>query len=261
MHIQNLGSGSEGNATIVRADDLTVLVDAGLGVRVLSERFELAHVAPRQIDHLLVTHGHLDHSRNAGAIAKRQKASLHCSEKIMQHRSICRAPELVALRMGQDWELKDQMGRVALRYRPVVLPHDCDPTVAFLLQHGERKAVILTDMGRPDREVARQLAGAHLLVLEFNYDPEMMRHSPYPAVLQQRITGDRGHLSNQQAAEMLELMIGPELHTLALAHISQKSNTPDLALATARECLRQLGREDVKVVALSQHEVSDNLEV
>jgi len=261
MHVQSLGSGSEGNATLVRADDLSVLVDAGLGVRVLSERFERAHVGPRQLDHLLVTHGHLDHSRSAGAIAKRQRAVLHCSERIMQHRALARAPQKVALHVGHERELEPAAGRGGLHYRPVLLPHDCDPTVAYRLRHGERTAVILTDIGRPDPEVARQLHGAHLLLLEFNYDAEMMRRGPYPAVLQRRITGDHGHLSNDQAAEMLELLAGPELHTLALAHISRKNNTPELAEAAARAALARIGREDVRVLALSQHEVSENLQV
>ena len=163
--------------------------------------------------------------------------------------------------MGQESEIESQQGRGILRYKPVLLPHDCDPTVAFRLQQGERTAVVLTDIGRPDREVAKQLGGAHLLVLEFNYDPEMMRRGPYPPVLQQRITGGRGHLSNDEAAQMLELLIGPELHTVALAHISQKNNSTDLALETARATLQRLGRDDVRVLALSQHEVSDNLEV
>ena len=261
MHLQILGSGSEGNALVIRAGDLTLLVDAGLGVRVLSERFELAHVGPRTIDHLLVTHGHLDHSRNAGAIAKRQRASLHCAEKIMQHRSLCRAPELVALRIGHDTELRPERGVGSLSYRPVLVPHDCDPTVAFRFEQEGRVATLLTDIGRPDRAVARALRGAHLLVLEFNYDEQMMRNGPYPAVLQKRVTGDRGHLSNEQAAEMLALVAGPELHTLVLAHISKKNNAAELAEQTARRALGELGLPHVRVIAASQDEVGENLQV
>lgn len=261
MRLQTLGSGSEGNALVVRAGDLTVQVDAGLGVRVLSERFERAHVGPRQIDHLLVTHGHLDHARNAGAIARRQRAVLHCSEKIMKHRSVNRAPELVALRIGHECTVGATRGDGSLTYRPVLLPHDCDPTVAFRLEQEGRVACVLTDIGRPDPEVARQLAGAHLLLLEFNHDPEMMRTGPYPPVLQRRITGGRGHLSNEQAAEMLRLLAGPELHTLVLAHLSRKNNTPELALAAARGALAELGRDDVRVLVASQDEVGENLKV
>ncbi|MFT7486662.1 MAG: phosphoribosyl 1,2-cyclic phosphodiesterase [Candidatus Paceibacteria bacterium] len=261
MHIQVLGSGSEGNAMVLRAGDINLMVDAGLGVRVLSERFELAHVGPRTIDHLFVTHGHLDHARNAGAIAKRQKATLHCSEKIMGHRSISRAPEFVAFRIGQERTIEPVRGTGTLTYCPVLLPHDCDPTVGLRFEHEGRVAVVLTDIGRPDAEVARQLQGAALLVLEFNYDPEMLREGPYPPVLQQRISGGRGHLSNDQAADMLEQLACPDLHTVVLAHISQKNNTPQLAEACARAALERMGRPEVKVVIASQHEVGDNLEV
>ncbi len=261
MHLQTLGSGSEGNALVIRAGDMNLMVDAGLGVRVLSERFEVARLGIRAIDHLLITHGHLDHSRNAGAIAKRQRCVLHCSEKIMKHRSIARAPQLVALHMGKDRVLHPEQGVGEVVYRPVLLPHDCDPTVAFRFQQGERVAVVLTDMGRPETEVARQLQGAHVLVLEFNYDPQMMRAGPYPPVLQKRITGGRGHLSNEQAAEMLKLLASENLHTLVLAHISAKNNTPDLAVEVARRTLEELGMDHVRVLVAAQHEVGENLEV
>lgn len=261
MHVQLLGSGSEGNSLVVRADDLVVMVDVGLGVRVISERLEACKLGPRAIDHVLITHGHLDHSRNAGAIAKRQRATIHCAEKIMQHRSIARAPELVALRIGSERLVAAKAGRGELGYTPVLLPHDCDPTVAFKLRHEDRVACVLTDIGRPAPDVARQLTGAHLLVLEFNYDPEMMANGPYPEVLQRRITGGRGHLSNAEAAQMLARLAGPELHTLVLAHISRKNNTPELALAAARQALAGVGREDVRVIAAEQHEVSENFEV
>ena len=148
-----------------------------------------------------------------------------------------------------------------MTYRPVLLPHDCDPTVAFRFQQNDRVAVVLTDMGRPDLEVARQLHGAHVLVLEFNYDPQMMREGPYPYVLQKRITGGRGHLSNEQAAEMLKHLASDNLHTLVLAHISKKNNRPDLAIEVARRTLEELGMDHVRVIAASQHEVGENLEV
>jgi phosphoribosyl 1,2-cyclic phosphodiesterase len=261
MHLQILGSGSKGNTAVVRADDLSLLVDAGLGVRTLSERFELARLGPRALDHVLITHGHLDHSRSAGAVAKRQQAVLHAGEAILGHRSLARAPQKHALRIGKPHELHASRGNGTLVYTPVLLPHDCDPTVAFKLEHEDRRAVILTDLGRPLPEVGRALQGAHVLVLEFNYDPEMMRKGPYPPVLQRRISGGRGHLSNDEAAELLARLAGPELHTLVLAHISQHNNTPELALETAHAALERLGLGHVRVIAASQDEVGENLEV
>ena len=148
-----------------------------------------------------------------------------------------------------------------IRILAVPLPHDCDPTVAFALEQGGRKAVILTDMGRPDDTVARLLHGAHVLVLEFNHDRDMLDNGPYPPPLKKRVAGDRGHLSNDQAAEMLKRLASANLHTLVLAHLSEKNNTPELALDVAQRTLKELGLAHVRVLVASQHEIGENLAV
>jgi phosphoribosyl 1,2-cyclic phosphodiesterase len=261
VHLQILSSGSEGNATLVRAGDLTLLVDAGLGMREQGERLRQAGLGPRALDHLLVSHAHLDHARSAGALAKRQDALLHCAETCMQHRALARAPRKSTLPIGKPFALAAERGRGEVEALATLLPHDCDPTVAFRLESEGRCAVIVTDLGHPCPQVARALAGAHLLVLESNWDPELMEASPYPPVLRRRITGDRGHLSNQQSARMLELLAGPELHTLVLAHLSKKTNRPELARAAAEETLDRLGLRSVRVLFASQDEIGPALPV
>ena len=121
--------------------------------------------------------------------------------------------------------------------------------------------VILTDMGVPTAGVASALRGAHVLVLEFNHDRTMLLDGPYPHVLKRRIGGDRGHLSNEQACCMLELLAGPELHTLVLAHLSETNNTPALALESARATLERLGLGQVRVIVADQHAIGENLSV
>jgi len=241
MQIQVLSSGSGGNATLVRAGGRTLLVDAGLPREAMRARLEAARVGHRAIDDVLVTHGHLDHARSAGLIARAHGATVHCSASLMRQRSLARAKRLSTLKLDHE----NAIGDVAVT--PVRIPHDADPTVAFRLEHAGRVAVVLTDMGRPDPHVAARLAGAHVLVLEFNHDADMVAAGPYTAALKRRILGNAGHLSNGQAGEMLRLLAGPGLHTLVLAHLSEVNNRPLLALAAASSVLEELGLTHVQV--------------
>ena len=261
MHVQTLSSGSEGNATLVRAGELSLLIDAGLTARELYKRFDDARITPRLIDHVLVTHGHLDHARSAGIIGKRHEAIVHCAENIMRNRTLIRAPKLAVLRPGERIEVANIKTGDKVGIRTVPVPHDCDPTVAFRLDHQDRVVVLVTDIGEPRAEVAAQLRGAHILLLEFNYDPDSLDRGPYPEMLRRRIRGGRGHLSNDQAATMLEWLAGPELHTLIVTHISSKNNTAELAREVATAKLAEMGRSDVEVVIASQHEIGPNLAV
>ncbi len=260
MHCQVLSSGSRGNATLIRAGDTRLLVDAGLSLRELRARLEAARVPHRGIDHVLVSHGHLDHARSAGALALASDATVHCPEGVLQHRSVARAPRHVALRIGATTEIAQESGE-PVRYTPIPVPHDCHPTVAFKLEHAERRLVLLTDIGRPCETTARALAGAHVLVLEFNHDAEMLAGGPYPATLKHRVSGAGGHLSNAQAQLMLRALAGRDLHTLILGHLSRHNNTPTLALAAARATLEELGLHGVEVLVASQDEIGPNIPV
>lgn len=261
MHLQVLSSGSGGNAALVRAGETAVLVDAGLTLADLDLRFETARFAPANLDHVLVTHGHLDHARSAGALARRERSLLHTAAALQSNASIRRCKNLNTLSVGGTQRLPGRRGDDGLTATSVALPHDALPTVAFRLDHGGRRAVILTDMGVPRAEVAEALSGAHVLVLEFNHDPSLLRAGPYPWALQKRILGNAGHLSNEQAAQMLDWLAGDQLHTLVLAHLSEKNNTRELALEQAHGVLARRRLDHVRVLVAEQHAAGPNLEV
>ena len=100
-----------------------------------------------------------------------------------------------------------------------------------------------------------------MLVLEFNYDADMLANGPYPPNLKRRIAGRGGHLSNAQAQAALAHLAGPDLHTLVLAHLSEKNNTPERALGAAQDKLRELGLDHVRIVIAQQDQVTESLEV
>ena len=265
MHLQVLSSGSRGNATLLRADEVNVLVDAGLTLRELEERFDSARFEARNLHHIALSHGHLDHARSSGALAKRTGATLHLCERLMRNKSVQRAPRLATMRVDQHTPL--QVAGPLFETNPpltmftTIIPHDADPTVAFAFDHAGRRAVILTDMGEPTPRLAQTLHGAHVLVLEFNYDADMLANGPYPPNLKRRIAGRGGHLSNAQAQAALKHLAGPNLHTLVLAHLSEKNNTPERALGAAHETLRELGLEHVRVLIAWQDQVTEALKV
>jgi phosphoribosyl 1,2-cyclic phosphodiesterase len=261
MHLQILSSGSAGNATLVRAGETHLLVDAGLELDELEVRLDAARVRPKRIDHLVLTHGHLDHARAAGAFSSAHGAPVHCALSLMSNASVRGARTLSTFTIGRRYPLQGPYGDDGLVLTPVLIPHDAEPTVALRLEQRDRVAAIVTDMGRPDLGALAGLSGAHLLVLEFNHDPRMLADGPYSPNLKRRIGGPRGHLSNAEACAMLRMLAGPELHTLVLAHLSRVNNTPELARAAAERTLADLGRADVQVLIAEQDGVGPNLAV
>lgn len=261
MKLQVLSSGSEGNALLVRAGELDLLADAGLPGTELTRRLEEARLPLGAPHAVAVTHGHLDHARSAGLIARRSRAPLYAAHTLHGQSSLRRAKRLVALGALRPQSIEDPSGNVALELTAVELPHDAHPTYAFRFDAKGRRAVLLTDMGRPEPGIAQHLAGAHVLVLEFNHEGRMLAEGPYPEPLKRRIRGGRGHLENQQARLVLRHLAGPELHTLVLAHLSRHNNTPELALAAARAELDLLGLGHVRVLVASQDRIGPSIDV
>ena len=261
MHVQVLASGSAGNSMLVRAGELHLLLDAGLPLDALEGRLRDARVATSRLDAIVLTHGHLDHARAAGKLARKSGATVICCERLMKNRSLRSAPRLRTLPVGSPIEVTGRRGSDRAEVLAVAVPHDADPTVALRVEHEGRIACLVTDMGSPSPEPLRRLGDAHLVVLEFNHDEERLARGPYSDALKRRIAGPRGHLSNRQAAEALTRLVNPELHTVVLAHLSRENNTPELALGAAARVLEEAGRGDVRRLVAEQGAIGERLRV
>jgi phosphoribosyl 1,2-cyclic phosphodiesterase len=248
LRFKNLGSGSAGNATLVEARDgqqvSRLLIDCGLRVSELRRRLQSAGLDLSDLDGLFVTHEHSDHVGHTHRFAQETGLPVWMSEGT---RLACQA-ELWGLPSGQLQTARDGVtfGLGALALHPFTVPHDAREPLQLRCSDGDRCLGVLTDLGHASAHVVQALQGCHALLLEANHDVGMLSRSSYPAFLRQRIAGPLGHLSNADAAALLQAVHHPGLSCVVAAHLSERNNTPSLAQAAFSAVLGCLA-EDVLV--------------
>lgn len=239
MIVAGLGSGSGGNAWYVASGDTRLLIDAGFSGVQTERRLSVLGVDPSSIAAVVVTHEHRDHTAGAGVAARRWGWPLHMSPATREACSdLLRGEETVrTFEAGDPFPLGD------LEIRPFLTCHDAvDPLAVTVVERSTGlKLGMATDLGRPTGPVRHALSNSHFLVLESNHDEVMLRESPYPWSVKQRIGGSRGHLSNRAAAELAAELHHSEMGGVLLAHLSEECNEPELARETVEETLRAEG--------------------
>lgn len=238
MRVTVLGSGSVGNATLVDADGVSILIDAGFSGRDLENRLRSVGVAPDRLSAVVITHDHGDHTRGMGVIARRFGVPIYLTRRTAH---ACRD-----LLNGEE-EVREYASSRPFRIgpfevRPFVTVHDAADPVAITLRHvGSGSSMgIATDLGRPTAAVRASLAGCHMLVLEANHDDTLLWAGPYPWSVKQRIASSHGHLSNRASAQLARELHHPGLVAIALAHLSEHCNDAGLALDVVARALDRL---------------------
>lgn len=248
-----LGSGSSGNAALILTPRAQVLIDIGFPPDELAERMAGTGASWDSLSAVVLTHTHGDHlkKRCLRELADR-RAVFYCHEsheKELAHGRYAR-------RLAATGRLRTYDGRrafepaVGVRFVPLPLPHDCPPTFGFRIEaaNGSGRALVigyLADLGHATQALAKEVRDADLLALEFNHDEDLERGSGRPWSLIERVLGDEGHLSNRQAAELLDWVVrlgangGPK--RLVQMHLSEECNRPELAFQAAKEVVERLG--------------------
>jgi phosphoribosyl 1,2-cyclic phosphodiesterase len=251
-----LASGSKGNSVFVEAGASKLLIDAGLSARELLHRLAAIGAEGRELDAILISHEHSDHIRGAGAIARKLKIPLLVSHQTLQAGSACIGKtEIIEFDPGCPFNFKD------IRIDPFPITHDaCDP-VGFMIECGEGKIGIATDLGIATGLVKEKLKGCRALVVESNHDEEMLVNGPYPWHLKQRIRSRHGHLSNSESASLLDEIIHAGLEAVFLAHLSEVNNDPGIALDTARTLMESRNICSPRLILGNQYRVSEVMTV
>lgn len=223
MRIGSLGSGSRGNATLVQHQNTTILVDNGFSLKQFTQRLQRFDLGPQDIDAVLLTHEHGDHS---GGVAR-----LCANHDIPLWTAVGTARAVFDV----DFEYHplvagNQVSIGSLEVLPVTVPHDASEPLQFVFRQPDsgKRLGILTDTGHITNHIVETFDRLDGLLLEFNYDPEMLEYGPYPEPLKQRVGGNHGHLSNLQSLDLLRRIDTSLLNCLVAAHISEKNNRPTI---------------------------------
>jgi phosphoribosyl 1,2-cyclic phosphodiesterase len=257
-----LASGSRGNACLVRSGGAGLLIDVGLGPRAMARRLESVGSSWDQIGAAVLTHTHGDHVHNATlhTLADR-RIWFTCHEGHREALSdFSGFQALEAAGLVRYYDSAPFLSQTGLQVEPREVSHDAGPTFGFRIEakpgRGQRPVSIgyVADTGCWSESMADLLSDAALIGVEFNHDEEMQRRSPRSPLLIARNLGDRGHLSNTQAADLVSAVLDrssrSSVRHLVLLHLSEQCNTPGLALHSARTAIKGTGRRIVVHAAL-----------
>ena len=235
----SLYSGSSGNCLYVSSNNTKILIDCGTSCKKICEGLASINSSIEDIDAILVTHEHSDHVQGLGLVSKKFNIPVYANLETWNA-------------MEKQKEKIDERNILLneLTIHPFSTPHDAANPCGFNIHNGKRKLSIATDLGHMDNSIFKQLEHSSFVLLESNYDPEILKVSRYPFHLKQRIAGPNGHLSNETAGKTISALMKKDLKEVMLGHLSKENNFPELAYQTVAEQLMK-NNSDINTIRLS----------
>ncbi len=245
MKLYSIASGSSGNSIFV-GEEKGVLVDAGISMKRIMEGLEQEKISIEQIEGILITHEHSDHASGLGPLLRKYEIPVYGTEKTLQ--SILASDKMKKVNTDLFFPVvPDKPVTVAgMEIVPFSISHDAVDPVCYTIEREGKKVSVATDMGSFSDYTVSHISGSAAMLLEANHDINMLQVGRYPYQLKMRILGDKGHLSNDSSARLIERVLHDKLRCVMLGHLSQENNLPDLAYQTVKYELEQLPQwEDV----------------
>lgn len=255
MKVLSLQSGSNGNCFYVESGDIRLLFDAGISGKKADERLARHGRDIRDVDALFISHDHSDHTQSMGIFQRKFGMPIYVTRPTLQavqrNQKIGKLDRVCLFTAGSS----QSFGNVMVHSVPT--PHDSVDGVAFVVEDQQHRVGILTDLGHAFDGLRDVLHSLDAVVIESNYDQQMLATGPYPEHLKRRISGTGGHLSNKDSALLLKQSKSSRLKWACLCHLSEENNEPE----RARETHRRILGNDFPVYVASRYDASDILEL
>jgi len=239
LNFCSLSSGSSGNCYYVGDEFHGILIDAGISATSIRKFLRNLDISMQSIMGVLVTHNHIDHIRGLEVLTRKTSIPAFTTDKI--RKSILTPAAKISRHNIHEIPLQQNFHLAGFEIEAFPVCHDAPETIGFRICSGNRKITIVTDMGHICETSAPYIKEANLLVIESNYDEQMLVNGRYPDYLKKRIQSDHGHLGNHQTSQFLAENINHNLSHICLAHLSKNNNTPELALRTLQQTFSEMG--------------------
>lgn len=254
MLVSVLASGSKGNSTLITTDRVKILIDAGKNKKYLEKELNQINLSLKDIDYILITHTHADHTSSLKTIVKSYKPKIILTELMYQDLDYLKNYENI-LFLTDNLELED------LVIENIKTSHDTSDSRGYIITQGNSSVVQITDTGYLNQKYFKKLQNKTIYIFESNHNIEMLMHGRYPKWLKARVSSDVGHLSNESSAFYLTKLIGENTKEIILAHLSEENNTPELALETLNKEFAENNIKFSNIVVAKQEERTDLIEV
>ena len=248
----SLYSGSSGNSLFVQSNNTKILIDCGTSAKKIETALDNIDIDITDIDAILVTHEHSDHIQGLGTISKKHNipvfANCETWEAMENQRNKMESNNIKTFENNTEFHIGN------LQIVPFSTPHDAVNPCGFSICSGTKKISIATDLGHIDENIFSNIKDSKFMLLEANYEPEILKVSNYPYSLKQRIAGPHGHLSNIEAGQTISNLFGKELKEVKLGHLSKENNFPEMAYKTVTEELihNNIDTNDIRISVASR---------
>ncbi len=225
----SLYSGSTGNSFLVKTENTNILIDVGVSLKKLNDALNTFNIDIKSINAILITHEHIDHTKSLSTLSQKYNIPIYITQKTwnaISSKEKINLNNIIFFNIDKEFYVKN------LKIFPFKTNHDAADPCGFNIYNNNKKISIATDLGHIDNSLLNHLKNSSAILLESNYDPDILKCSNYPYILKRRIAGNSGHLSNIEAGKTLSYLSNYGLNNALLIHLSKENNFPDLAYQT-----------------------------